>query len=53
MSCWLAICRLDPKGTRDVVVDMPKIDACEQEVLTAFEKGILKSVATKADLAKQ
>lgn len=31
---------------------MPKIDAYEQEVLTAFEKGTLKSVATKAELAK-
>jgi predicted DNA binding CopG/RHH family protein len=31
---------------------MSKIDAYEQEVLTAFEKGILKSVATKAELAK-
>lgn len=31
---------------------MPKIDACEHEVLTAFEKGQLKSVATKAELAK-
>src|ERR1017187_9895379 len=31
---------------------MPKIDAYELEVLTAFEKGRLKSVATKADLAK-
>jgi predicted DNA binding CopG/RHH family protein len=31
---------------------MSKIDAYEQEVLTAFEKGTLKSVATKAELAK-
>lgn len=31
---------------------MPKIDAYEQEVLAAFEKGQLKSVATKAELAK-
>ena len=31
---------------------MPKIDAYEHEVLTAFEKGQLKSVATKADPAK-
>lgn len=31
---------------------MPKIDAYEHEVLTAFEKGHLKSVATKAELAK-
>ena len=31
---------------------MPKIDAYEHEVLTAFEKGKLKSVATKAELAK-
>ena len=31
---------------------MPKIDAYEHEVLTAFEKGQLKSVATKAVLAK-
>jgi predicted DNA binding CopG/RHH family protein len=31
---------------------MPKLDAYELEVLTAFEKGQLKSVATKAELAK-
>ncbi|MDA8261042.1 MAG: hypothetical protein M0Z99_36290 [Betaproteobacteria bacterium] len=31
---------------------MPKIDAYEHEVLTAFDKGQLKSVATKAELAK-
>lgn len=31
---------------------MPKIDAYELEVLTAFEKGQLKSVATKAELTK-
>jgi predicted DNA binding CopG/RHH family protein len=31
---------------------MPKIDAYEHEVLTAFEEGQLKSVATKAELAK-
>lgn len=31
---------------------MPKIDDYEFEVLTAFEKGQLKSVATKAELAK-
>jgi len=31
---------------------MPKIDAYEHEVLSAFEKGQLKSVATKAELAK-
>jgi predicted DNA binding CopG/RHH family protein len=31
---------------------MPKIDAYEQEVLSAFERGELKSVATKAELAK-
>ena len=31
---------------------MPKIDAYENEVLTAFEKGQLKSIATKAALAK-
>ncbi len=31
---------------------MPKIDAYENEVLTAFEKGQLKSVATKTELAK-
>jgi predicted DNA binding CopG/RHH family protein len=31
---------------------MPKIDAYEQEVLDAFEKGKLKSVATKAELAR-
>ncbi|HLA33662.1 MAG TPA: hypothetical protein VJ001_02215 [Rhodocyclaceae bacterium] len=31
---------------------MPKIDAYEHEVLTAFEEGQLESVATKAELAK-
>lgn len=31
---------------------MSKIDAYEQEVLTNFEKGTLKSVATKAELEK-
>ena len=31
---------------------MPKIDAYELQVLTAFDKGQLKSVATKAELAK-
>ncbi len=31
---------------------MPEIDAYEHEVLTAFEKGQLQSVATKAELAK-
>jgi predicted DNA binding CopG/RHH family protein len=31
---------------------MPKIDAYEREVLAAFEKGMLRSVATKAELAK-
>ncbi len=31
---------------------MPKIDEYELEVLSAFEKGQLKSVATKAELAK-
>ena len=31
---------------------MPRIDAYEQEVLDAFEKGKLKSVATKAELAR-
>lgn len=31
---------------------MPKIDSYEEEVLAAFEKGQLKSVATKAELAK-
>lgn len=31
---------------------MPKVDAYEHEVLIAFEKGQLKSVATKAELAK-
>lgn len=33
------------------VNQMPKIYAHEHEVLTAFEKGNLKSVATKAELA--
>ncbi len=31
---------------------MPKIDDYELEVLNAFEKGQLKSVATKAELAE-
>ena len=31
---------------------MPKIDEYEREVLSAHEKGRLKSVATKAELAK-
>ena len=31
---------------------MPKTDDFEREVLGAYEKGKLKSVATKADLAK-
>jgi hypothetical protein len=31
---------------------MPKIDAYEHEILTAFEEGQLKFVATKAELAK-
>ncbi len=31
---------------------MPKIDADESEVLAAFDKGELKSVASKAELAK-
>ena len=31
---------------------MPKIDIKEEEILTAFEKGQLKSVATKSELAK-
>jgi predicted DNA binding CopG/RHH family protein len=31
---------------------MPKIDEYEDEVLDAYEKGKLKSVATKAELAK-
>jgi predicted DNA binding CopG/RHH family protein len=31
---------------------MPKVDEDELEVLNAFEKGQLKSVATKAELAR-
>ena len=31
---------------------MPKTDAYEREVLAAFENGKLRSVATKAELAK-
>ena len=31
---------------------MPKIDSYEQEIIAAFDKGSLKSVATKAELAK-
>lgn len=31
---------------------MPNVDTYEREVLTAFEKGKLKSLATKAELEK-
>ena len=31
---------------------MPKIDSYEAELLSAFDKGALKSVATKAELSK-
>lgn len=31
---------------------MSKLDAYEEKILTAFEQGKLKSVATKADLAR-
>ena len=31
---------------------MPKIDAYEEEILSAYEEGKLNSVATKAELAK-
>ncbi|MBL0920282.1 MAG: hypothetical protein IBJ14_16395 [Hydrogenophaga sp.] len=31
---------------------MPKLDAYESELLAAFEKGQLKSVATKSELAR-
>lgn len=31
---------------------MPELDACEQDVLDAFEKGKLKSIASKAELAR-
>ena len=31
---------------------MSKVDAYEQEILAAFDKGRLKSVATKAELVK-
>ena len=31
---------------------MPKLDAYEREILSAFDKGSLKSVATKAELLK-
>ena len=31
---------------------MPNVDAYEREILSAFEKGSLKSVATKAELEK-
>ncbi|MEO8079527.1 MAG: hypothetical protein ABI641_03290, partial [Caldimonas sp.] len=31
---------------------MPSIDQYEEEVLSAYEKGELKSVATKSELAK-
>lgn len=33
-------------------MQMPKIDEYELELVSAFEKGKLKSVATKAELAK-
>ncbi len=43
----------DNRGTTcKRVKPMPKIDAYEAEVLVAFEKGALNSVATKAELAK-
>ncbi len=32
---------------------MPKIDAYEAELSAAFDKGALKSVATKAELAER
>jgi predicted DNA binding CopG/RHH family protein len=31
---------------------MPKLDAYEREVLDAYDKGKLKSIATKGELAK-
>lgn len=31
---------------------MPNFDVYEREVLTAYEKGSLKSLATRAELAK-
>lgn len=31
---------------------MPKIDAYEQDLLSAFDKGALKSVMSKSELAK-
>lgn len=31
---------------------MPKIDAYEHDILAAYKKGQLKSVATKTELAK-
>jgi predicted DNA binding CopG/RHH family protein len=31
---------------------MPNVDAYEREILAAFDKGSLKSVATKAELEK-
>jgi len=31
---------------------MPKLDTYEREVLDAYEKGKLKSIATKSELAK-
>lgn len=45
------------KGTRQRTIQpkvnpMPKIDAYEEEILSAYEEGKLKSVATKAELAK-
>jgi predicted DNA binding CopG/RHH family protein len=34
------------------VIDMPKVDSYEREILSSFEKGKLKSVATKSELEK-
>jgi predicted DNA binding CopG/RHH family protein len=34
------------------VNQMPKVDDYELDILSAYEKGQIKSVATKADLAK-
>ena len=33
-------------------MQMPNIDDCELEILSAFEAGKLRSVATKGELAK-
>jgi predicted DNA binding CopG/RHH family protein len=40
------------EASRDEVNQMSKVDACETEVLGAYEAGRVKSVATKAELGR-